>query len=50
MPITNHLRDHAPSLKKYKTLHFFRVSEDRNQEDHKQFGIFIPYIENIMNS
>ena len=33
VPITNHLRDFAPDLKKYNAMHFCPVQEDRNQDD-----------------
>ena len=41
-PMTDHLRDFAPNLEKYKVVQFFHVLEDRNKEDCKFcFGNFI---------
>jgi hypothetical protein len=40
-PITNHLRDYASNLEKYKVVQILPVYEDRNQEDCK-FGNIIP--------
>ena len=48
-PITNHLRDYAPNLEKYKEVPNFPMYEDRNQEDSNCFGKFILIIEITMN-
>jgi hypothetical protein len=48
-PIIDHLRDYALNLEKYRAVQFSPVEEDRNQEDCKFFGNFIPYNENIVN-
>jgi hypothetical protein len=41
-PTTDHLRDFAPDLEKYKAVQFFPLPEDRNQEDCTFFGNIIP--------
>ena len=46
--ITNHLRDPMLYLEKYKAVQVFLMYEDRNQQDCKFSGNFIPYIEIIM--
>ena len=44
-PITGHLRDYVPYLEKYEAVQNFLMWEDKNQEDCKIFGNFIPWIE-----
>lgn len=39
-PTTNHSRDFAPYLEKYKAAQIVPMSEDKNQKDF--FGNFIP--------
>ena len=37
VPVTDHLRDYAPNLEKYKVVQFFPMLEDKkNQEDCKK--------------
>ena len=38
-PITDHLRDFAPNLEKYKVVQFFSMYEDRNEEDYRDLVI-----------
>ena len=39
--ITDHLRDFAPNMEKYKMVQFFPTWEDRIHDDHNFFGNFI---------
>jgi hypothetical protein len=47
-PITDHLRDFSTNLEKYKVAQNLPMWEDRNEEDCKYFGNFIPQIEIII--
>lgn len=49
VPVTNHLRDSAPHLEKYKVMQIFPMLEDRNRGDCNFFGDFIPWIEINVN-
>ena len=40
-PITNHLRNYAPGLKKYKVVQKKFVQEDETQDDSKLVGKFV---------
>ena len=46
--MTDHLKDFAPSLEKYKALQFFPTEEDKNQEECKFVGKFTLHVDSHM--